>query len=151
MLFATAFFLLLAFAALTSAVSLLEVPVSYLVDEHAVPRRRATLLLGAAVFAFGVPSSLSLGPWSGYTLLGRGIMDLLDDVAVKAMIPIGSIVLCLFVGWILGPRIASAVAGTGTDGARQLWFRAWLLMCRFVAPAAIAWVMLASLLGQPAG
>ena len=140
--FAAAFFLLLAFAALTSAVSLLEVPVAYLVDEHRVPRRRATLSLGLAVFLLGIPSSLSLGPWRGFTLFGLTFMDFLDAVTVKVMMPLGSILLCLFVGWIVEARVAEAMAGR----ARPLWLRAWILMCRFVAPIAIAWVMVASLL-----
>ncbi len=137
--FAAAFFLLLAFAALTSAVSLLEVPVSYLVDEHAMPRRRAALLLGLAIFLVGIPSSLSLGPWHSDTILGLDVMDLLDAVTVKIMMPLGSILLCLFVGWPLESRVSAALAGA----ARPMWLRAWLLMCRVVAPAAIAWVMVA--------
>ena len=142
-LFAVAFFLLLALAALTSAVSLLEVAVAYLVDERAMPRRRATLGLGLAVFFAGIPSALSLGPWSSYTLYGRGVMDLLDDLTVKVMIPLGGIVLSLFVGWILADRAAAALAGP----ARPLWLRAWIAMCRYVAPAAIGWVMVAGLWG----
>ncbi len=140
--FAAAFFLLLAFAALTSAVSLLEVPVAYLVDEHRVPRGRAALLLGVAIFLVGIPSSLSLGPWRSYTFLGLDFMDLLDAVTVKVMMPLGSILLCLFVGWRLEARVAEAFAGA----ARPLWLRAWILMCRFGAPAAIGWVMVAGLM-----
>lgn len=139
--FAAAFFLLLAFAALTSAVSLLEIPVAYLVDEHAMPRGRAALLLGLALFLVGIPSSLSLGPWHGDTVLGLDFMDLLDTVTIKIMVPLGGILFCLFVGWPLESRVADALAG----GARPLWLRAWILMCRFVAPAAIGWVMVAGL------
>lgn len=145
-LFAVAFFLLLTFAALTSSVSLLEVPVAYLVDERAMPRRRAALGLGAAAFVAGIPSSLSLGPWAGHTLFGLGVMDLLDYLTVKLMLPLGAIVLCLFVGWVVTARAADAVGG-GPASARRLWFRGWILMCRFIAPAAIGWVMLAGLFG----
>lgn len=142
--FAIAFFALLAVAALTSAVSLLEVPVAYLVDERGFSRENAAVILGIAIFVIGVPSSLSLGPWSGYTMFGLGVMDLADYVTIKLMVPIGSILLCLFAGWIVQPRTLNAQAAHGLT--QRLVARLWTIMCQFVAPAGIAWVLIAGLL-----
>ncbi|MEM9684382.1 MAG: sodium-dependent transporter [Pseudomonadota bacterium] len=143
-LFATAFFALLAVAALTSAVSLLEVAVSYMVDQHGVSRRTAAIVLGIAIFIVGIPSSLSLGPWSDLTLFGLGVMDLADYVTVKLMLPIGSILLCLYAGWVVRPHLLDTTSKR--DGAYPLTFRIWTVMCRFVAPIAITYILIAGLI-----
>ena len=70
-IFATAFFLLLAIAALTSSVSMLEVPIAYLIDEHGYDRRWATVLSASVIFAIGIAASLSFGPWSDITVVEK--------------------------------------------------------------------------------
>jgi len=143
-LFAVAFFALLAVAALTSAVSLLEVPVAFFVDEHRVSRRRTATLVGTTAFIVGIPSSLSFGPWADYKLLGLGAMDLADYATVKLMMPLGSILLCLFVGWAASPHLLERVAAL--PSSQRVLYRLWTIMCRFVAPAAITWVLVAGVL-----
>ncbi|MEQ8807130.1 MAG: sodium-dependent transporter, partial [Rhodospirillales bacterium] len=71
-LFAFLFFVLLAIAALTSAVSIIEPVVSYLIDERGLSRRAATWGAGAVIWVLGVPSALSLGPWKDVTVGGKG-------------------------------------------------------------------------------
>lgn len=144
-LFGVVFFALLAIAALTSAISLLEPLVAFLVDEHGFRRRHATLLVTTAAFLVGVPSSLSLGPMPELSAFGMSFLDLLDFVTASLMLPIGGMAMALFVGWKIAPLAASEL--TDVTGRRPLLTGAWLVFLRFAAPAAIAWILLAGLIG----
>ena len=93
----SAFFLLLSFAALTSTVSLLEVPVSYIVDEHNVPRKKAVWGIAMLIFVIGIPSLIGNG-YSAFftnfvTLPGMDspltFMDLIEDLASDSFLPVG--------------------------------------------------------------
>lgn len=143
-LFAAAFFVLLAVAALTSAVSLLEVAVAYLIDEHGVNRSGAALLLGAIIFVLGIPSSLSLGVWSDFTIFGLGVMDFMDGATTKVLMPFGSILLSLFAGWVVYPRLARELMQQAGDRI-AIPLRVWGIACKFLGPAAILWIMAAGL------
>lgn len=142
--FAFAFFALLAVAALTSAVSLLEVAVAYLIDEHGVNRSGAALLLGVIIFVLGIPSSLSLGVWSDFTLFGLGVMDFMDSATTKVLMPFGSILLSLFAGWVVYPRLARELMQQAGDRI-AIPLRVWGIACKFLGPAAILWIMAAGL------
>jgi NSS family neurotransmitter:Na+ symporter len=98
-----AFFVLALFAAVTSSISLLEVCVSYAVDEWKWTRKKATYLISALIFLLGIPCSLSQGPWSHITLIkGKNILDSVDFLATNVLLPLGGIFLSVFVGWIWG-------------------------------------------------
>ena len=138
--FATLFFVLLAIAALTSSISLLEPLVAYFIDEHGLHRARTTVGIGAAAFVLSVPAALSLGPWSGYTLLGKPLLDLLDALTAGIMLPAGGLLIAVFVGWVIGPR---AIAELGLDTpARAGLAKVWLWILRIPAPVAIAWILI---------
>ena len=88
-LWALVFFLLLAFAALTSAISMLEVVVAYVIDECQWQRSHATFLVGVAAFALGIPCALSFNLWSGITLLpGRTVFQSFDLLVSSYMLPL---------------------------------------------------------------
>ena len=142
-LFAFLFFVLLAIAALTSAVSIIEPVVSYLIDERGLSRRAATWGAGAVIWALGVPSALSLGPWKDLTVGGKGILDAVDYLASNIMLPLGGILIVLFVGWSVAARAVDEVQSGGAHPFALA--RVWIFICRFVAPAAVAWVMIQGL------
>lgn len=142
-LFSFLFFTLLAIAALTSAVSIIEPVVSYLIDERKLSRRTATWGAGAVTWALGVPSALSLGPWKEITIGGKGILDAVDYLASNIMLPLGGILIALFVGWSVAARAVDEVQSGGSHPFPLA--RAWIFICRFVAPAAVAWVMIKGL------
>lgn len=144
-IFGAAFFLLLLFAALTSSVSLLEVPVAYLMDELNISRRTAVLVLGGLAFLIGIPSSLSLGAWSDVTVFGLGFMDLLDAITSKLMIPVGGLLMCIFAGWVIWPTMRKEVTNNGTVSFPLIVVWEWLL--KVIAPAAIAWILIQGLIG----
>lgn len=102
------FFLLLSFAALTSTVSLLEVPVSYVVDEHSVPRSRAVWITAAIIFLIGIPSMIGNGYsefFSGFiTYLGSDsktdFMTFIGHLANDSFLPLGGFLICIFTAYI---------------------------------------------------
>lgn len=141
-LFAVLFFCLLLVAALTSSVSLLEVVVSAVMDEFKLPRRRAALLVSAGVFLLGIPASLSLGIWSEYTVFGKGVFDLLDYVTSNVLMPVGEVLLAIFVGWRVWPVVQGQLAAGGHS---PVWLRAMRGFCRYVAPVLILGILVHNL------
>ena len=107
-LFGTGFFVLLTLAALTSSISLLEVPVAYFVDERGWRRRNATIFCGAVGFGVGIFSALSVGAvgWlTNITTIGArtlGFLDLMDLISGQYSMMLGAMLIALFVGWRWG-------------------------------------------------
>ncbi|MBX3272282.1 MAG: sodium-dependent transporter [Sandaracinaceae bacterium] len=152
---ATLFFVLLTFAALTSAVSLLEVVASYFIDELGWSRPRAVAVLGVAILLFGIPSALSGGTelfGSGFSTAiagalgqerGKNWFDGLDYLASNWMLPLGGLGLALFAGWRLDDvKRRAALSEGGTFGRIVPLYLGWLWLLRIVAPIAIVLVML---------
>ena len=126
---ATLFFSLVIFAALTSAISLLEVVVAFIVDEWGWPRRGAAWGAGVAIFALGVPSAMV-----------AGFLDRMDTLATTWMLPLGGLLIAVFSGWALSP--AEAEDGyCGRNGDRR-GFSTWRFCVRYLAPAAVAVILL---------
>ena len=142
-LFAVLFFVLLTIAALTSAVSLLEVVVAYFVDEHGMRRRKAATVLGVIIFLLGIPSSLSLGVWSEFTIAGKGFLDVMDYIGSNLLLPIGGIGVSLFVGWVILPRAMEEATGNGAHPFPLA--PVWVFICRWVAPLAVGWILVSGL------
>ncbi|MFP4227742.1 MAG: sodium-dependent transporter [Salinivenus sp.] len=150
----TLFFLLLAIAALTSSISLLEVVVSYLVDERAWSRRTAAWGAGAVAFLLGLPSALSQGAvpalsdlsWLvGSQLLGPspGVLDLMDFFWGSVALAVGALLLSLFVGWIWGDDNALAELRTGPGYTLgPLAGSAWRIAIKYVCPVTILIVLI---------
>lgn len=142
-LIGTVFFVLLAFAALTSAISLLEVPVSWLEERNGWTRRSATLAIGGAIWAVGMGSALSTNVWSDVYLLGftekfktTGILDLVDYITGQALLPLGGMLIAIFAGWVMKSSVLTDELGMGA-----LTFKAWRFLVRFVCPIGIFWVL----------
>lgn len=94
------FFLLLTVAAFTSTISLAEVSVAFLQDRAHMRRRRACVAVILPLFVLSTVCSLSVGSWSGFRICGMTIFDFLDNVATNIMLPVGSIFLCIYMGWV---------------------------------------------------
>ncbi|MGB0576866.1 MAG: sodium-dependent transporter [Alphaproteobacteria bacterium] len=138
--FGILFFLMLSVAALTSAISILEVAVAHLGDEHNVSRHKGTIWTGFVLFLVGIPASLSFGPWADITLFGMTIFDLMDFFATKLLLPGGAIGMALFVGWVFWPDAAKSLYAEGEAPPR--WAFVWRWMCAIIAPVLILWVMI---------
>jgi NSS family neurotransmitter:Na+ symporter len=138
-LFGVVFFLLLLFAAWTSAISLLEPMVAWLVENRGFSRARAAGLASVAVWLLGIACLLSLNVWSHITIFGKGFLDLFDYVTANVLLPLGGVLIAVFAGWIM--RRASSQDELRLDG-RGVAYRLWLVVVRFVAPACVILVFL---------
>ena len=137
-LFGALFFTLLILAAWTSSISILEPVVAWLVENRGFSRVRAALIGGVAAWLLGIACLLSLNLWSGYTLFGKGVLDLFDYLTANVLLPLGGILIAVFAGWVL-PRSASLDELGGQDG---LGYRSWRFLVRYVAPVAVTLVLL---------
>jgi len=137
--FGVLFFVLLVFAAWTSAISLLEPMVALLVENLGFSRVRAAMLSGMAVWLLGIACLLSLNAWSGFTVFGKGILDLFDFVTANVMLPLGGVLIAVFAGWIM--RRASSVEELRL-ASTSILYQGWRLLIRYVAPACVIVVFL---------
>ncbi|WP_027965641.1 sodium-dependent transporter [Halomonas halocynthiae] len=135
------FFLLLTFAALTSAISLLEPTVEMLEERTPLSRVGATLVGGVAVWALGLAALMSFNVWDDVLFFGLNIFDLLDTVTAKFMLPLTGLGAILFVAWRLSRESVSQELGL-SGGAETVW----LFVARFVAPVGVIVVFVNSLL-----
>ncbi|WP_194540554.1 sodium-dependent transporter [Paenibacillus sp. JZ16] len=130
------FFILLAIAALTSSVSLMEVPTSYVMDRWNWGRTKAVLVICALVMLVGLPSALSFGIVPGLTDIGgKNFFDWLDFVTSNILLPLGGLITTIFAGYFW-KRAADAA------GLKAGWFRVWLFMLRYIAPVLVLLVLL---------
>lgn len=134
--FSVMFFVLLTIAALTSAISILEVVVAYLSEELKIERRMATVLATVSITLLGVICSLSLGIYSDYDILGFNFFDLLEHISSNMLLPLGGMFIALFIGWKLGAiKIAEELARGG--GIKGIYLSVFMFLVKFVAPLAI--------------
>ena len=141
--FGTGFFMLLGIAALTSSVSLLEVPTSWAVDERGWSRKRAALMLGVIAFLLGIPSALANGavPWlTNLPGVGTDFLTFLFTVFGQYSLVIGALLISLFVGWVWGVQGAGEEVREN-DGKFPLG-RLWAFLIRFICPIAITAILL---------
>jgi NSS family neurotransmitter:Na+ symporter len=137
-LFGGLFFVLLAIAALTSAVSILEVPVAFAIDRWKWSRGQASFRVSLLCFVCGLPAALSVGGiLSRFTLFGKSYFDLLDFVTANILMPLGGLVVTLFTGYAW-KRAGEEAGLTG------FWYRAWMFLLRYAAPVLIVLIFLYS-------
>jgi NSS family neurotransmitter:Na+ symporter len=141
-IFGTGFFMLLAIAALTSSVSLLEVPTSWAVDEKGWSRKKAALLLGGIAFLLGIPSALANGAVAWLTSVpgvGTDFLTLLFTLFGQYSLVIGALLISLFVGWVWG--VSAAGDEVRENDGRFPLGGLWSFLIRFVCPIAITAIL----------
>ncbi len=145
--FAPLFFMLVSFAALTSTISLLEVVVSFFIDQLKWNRKSATILAGISIFILGIFSALSLGAntfysnWNPFAGKSQGVFDTMDYLAANWFLPVGGIFIALFAGWILDKEIKKKEIETGQGPMK--FYRFWIFLLRFICPVAVGWIIYA--------
>ncbi len=142
--FAVLFFLLLVVAAVTSSISLLEVVVAYFVEEFGMSRKVATLYTAGGSLFLGILSTLSFGVLKDTTIFGNTVFDLLDFVSSNIMLPLGGLLIVIFVGWVLKKEdVRDELTNGGTLKLRFCGLFRFLI--KFVVPVAIALVFMNSI------
>ena len=146
-LVAILFFLALLVAALTSAISLYEVGVAYLVEEKNMSRKKAVAIIFSVTWPIGVICSLSFGPLSDMKILGNIFFDFLDKLSANYLMTLGSLLIVIFVGWKMKrPDVFDEFTNGGTLTGNARLFRLVWPVLRFVAPLAILIIFISNLL-----
>ena len=132
-LFGTLFFCLFSIAALTSTISLLEVPVAYFVDERRWSRKKSALLVGLIIFLLGIPSALSSGGMAFFTNIN--FMGNMDFIFLSLFLPIGALLICIFLGYVWGMKNAAQEVFSGNP--RFKLQSLWSVSVKYLSPIAI--------------
>lgn len=139
-LFGFMFFVLVGVAAWTSAISLLEPTVAYLIEKLKWSRVKASIVLGIVVWAVGISCLLAFNEWSEFKLFGKNMFDLLDYTTANIMLPLGGILTALFAGWVVSKKV-SIEEMTISENLHKVW----MITVRFIAPIAVTIVFVKQL------
>lgn len=139
--FGVCFFILVLFAAVTSSISLLEVCAAYCIDEFKWSRTKATWLLTGVIFILNILCSLSMGPLSHVLIFGKNFFDLFDYITSNILLPLGGLMMCIFIGYVWG--VDKAVAEITQNGKFPFKSRGfWTVAIKVIAPIALVIVFL---------
>ena len=140
---AAIFFFVLFVAAMTSAISLLEVAVAYVIEEFKISRKASVLLVVGIVLFLGVFCSLSQGVLGDVKILGNNIFDLFDKTTANILIPVGALLIVLFAGWKMKREdFIDEITSGGKHKLNPLYLKVVIFSVRYLAPVVIAVIML---------
>jgi len=140
-LFSGMFYVLLLLAALTSTISMHEIATAFIHENYHLSRQRAAVLVTLICMLLGAACSLSFGPWSDVKIWNRGFFDLFDFLTAKFIMPLGGILITMFVEWYLDRQfVVDQLTNGGTLRVRGL--RVLLFLIRWVAPIGVGIVFL---------
>lgn len=139
--FSFAFFMLLFFAAITSMMSLLEVAVSFIMDEFHISRKAAAWGGGVAITLLGVPSAISLA--GSLNVFGKSFFDFMDFISNNIMMQLCAMGICVFTGWVWAESAKREITNDGLVPFPLMGI--WMVSLRFVAPIAIGVILVRGL------
>jgi NSS family neurotransmitter:Na+ symporter len=143
-IFAIIFFFLLAVAALTSTISVLEVVVAYLKEELNFSRGKATLIGSVSISILGVFATMSFGPLAEFQIFGQTIFGLLNYASANIMLTFGALLIVIFVGWRMR-KIAFMEEVSNKGELVSIMFKIVFFIIRYIAPVAIGIIAVAAL------
>lgn len=139
----TLFFILVFFAALTSAISLMETIVSIFMDKLHWQRRGTCIFVFVLALIMGIPSSLGFGPLSFISWMGMSVLDIMDFVSNSVLMPIVAFFTCIFVGFILKPKtVADEVKEGGAKFGAEKMFT---VVIKWIAPIFLVLILASSI------
>ena len=145
-LFSGLFYVLLLLAALTSTISMHEIATAFFRENYKLSRRVSATVVTFICLLLGTACCLSFGPWSEVKIWGMGFFDLFDFLTAKFMMPLGGILITMFVEWYLDRKlVVDELTNGGTLKVRGLSFL--LFLVRWVAPIGVGVVFLNELAG----
>ncbi|MEP9404772.1 sodium-dependent transporter [Peribacillus frigoritolerans] len=137
------FFILLLFATLTTAFSILEIVVAAMIKGDSAKRKKASWIAGITVFLIGIPSALSFGVLSDLKIFNLSIFDFADYLTSNIALPVGALFISLFIGYQMKRIEVQKEFETGADPGRSL-FKLWYFLIRYIVPIMIILVFLKS-------
>lgn len=140
----TVFFVLVFFAAITSAISLMETIVSILMDFFHWSRRKTSILVFIYSLLMGVPSSLGFGIWDFVKPLGMSILDAWDFISNSILMPIVALLTCFFAGFVIKPK--AIIEEACAEGAVFKGKHLFTVVIKWVAPVILVAILISSIL-----
>jgi len=137
-LFGTLFFILLIFAAWTSAISLVEPFITWLIEKYKVTRIKASIIAIFIAWLIGVGTVISFNIGKNFTIFDMTIFQFLDYLTTNLLLPLGGILISIFVGWFVSRE---TINEDNLISSRFLKF-IWSLSIKFIAPMAVFFIML---------
>ena len=142
-----AFFFLASIAATTAMLSLVEVPVAYFVEEKGYARKKAVVVNAAIILGFGALAALSADSSAllgQYTVFGKGFFDLFDYISSNIVMPIGGLLVALFVGYVVNKEeVRQELTNHGTLPSAM--FTVFFFLVRYVTPVLLILIFLNSI------
>ena len=135
-LFSLIFYLLLVMAALTSSISMLEMSAAYFHKNLHLSRPLAAVIVSVVCMLLGTFCSRSFGDWKDVTLFGMGFFDLFDYIVAKLIMPIGGMLTCIFLGWVVDERVLRAEM-TNNGTIKSPLYSTYRFIIRYFAPICI--------------
>ncbi|MCR5589982.1 MAG: sodium-dependent transporter [Lachnospiraceae bacterium] len=136
----TAFFVLVAFAALTSSVSLLETMVSIISERFKLQRVASTIVCVVIVIVMGMLSVLGYSSWSEVSIFGYQILDFFDFISNNIMMPIVALLTCILIGYVVKTKYIEDE--TTLNGEKFRSKGLYDVMTKYVCPAFMIIILL---------
>jgi NSS family neurotransmitter:Na+ symporter len=135
--FSTLFFVLLSFAAWTSALGLMEPAVAWLVERFNKTRAQAAVIIGGLIWLLGFGTVFSFNVFANLSVYKGTVFDNLDHLTNNIMLPLGGLFIAVFAGWVMCRNsTAEELGGAG------LLYKLWRMLARFLVPVGILFVFL---------
>lgn len=143
--FSSLFYVLLLLAALTSSISMHEISTAFILEHYQLSRKKAALVVTCVCTLLGTACSFSFGIWKDLKLFGMGFFDMFDFLTAKFLMPLGGLLITMFVGWYLQRQfVEDELSNVGTLKVRSM--RILLFLIKWITPVGVAIVFLNELL-----
>ena len=137
------FFIMVFFAAVTSAISLMETVVSIVMDKAVLSRKVSCLIVFGGAFLLGLPSLLGYSIWSEVKILGFQFLDFFDFISNSIIMPVIAIITCIFVGYFIKPK--TIIEEAQLEG-KPFTVKLFTVMIKYIAPICIMAILVSSIL-----
>lgn len=138
---AVLFYALLALAALTSTISMHEIGTAFFREELHISRKKSATIVTVLCCVITAFCSLSQGAVDGLVIAGRSVLDFCDYLTAQFLMPLGSFLTCIFIGWVV-PRAVVKDEYTNWGTVARRTYRVWLFTVRIISPLCILAVFL---------
>jgi neurotransmitter:Na+ symporter, NSS family len=138
--FLAMFLILFLFATLTSSFSMYEIIVAAVVEKWQISRGRLTIIIGVLVFIASIPSALTYSTLADVSIFGRSIFDATDFIVSNVILPLGNLLIAIFLGYIMDKQLVKQELLQGSE-VKEKYFNIFYFLMRYVVPVVIIVVL----------